>query len=411
MALPIVFNNQTYAIDFLSQDNNGVQSGVFENDGNNPQPYTLNGTVNSVGDPVVFTPSNGGNQFTIYATNLDNPNQIVFSENEDGTGFAIIASNTQLVEGETETFSETTLGDYTVVCYCPGTLILTERGEVPIEQLTIGDRVVTLHGGLEPIRWIGRRSYDGRFVNDNPMALPVCIKAGALGQNTPARDLYVSPGHALYIDGVLIHAHLLVNGVSITQVEAVDEVTYLNIELEQHDVILAEGTPAETFFDNGWRNVFENAAEYAELYLNDSRYQRVCAPQLHDGFQLEAIRARIDARAGIVCEPRATGPLQGYIDLTESGQVQGWARDLRQPNVPVMLDVLVDGQRIQRVLANLYRSDVRAAGHGSGRCGFVVSLPEEVRGHIEVRRSCDQAVLPRTSITPAGTTEPLAEAA
>lgn len=99
MALPIVFNNQTYNTNFLSQDNDGVQNNVFENEDNNPQPYTLNGTVNAVGDPVVFTSSNGSDQFTAYATNLDNPNKIVFSDNADGSGIAIIASNTQLLEG------------------------------------------------------------------------------------------------------------------------------------------------------------------------------------------------------------------------------------------------------------------------------------------------------------------------
>jgi Hint domain len=110
-------------------------------------------------------------------------------------------------------FTTTTDGsgdtDLSIACYCRGTLILTERDEV-VESLAIGDRAMTISGAARPIRWIGQRAYDGRFVAGNKAVLPIC--AGALAAGVPARDLWVSPGHSLYIDGVLGQSEHLLNG-------------------------------------------------------------------------------------------------------------------------------------------------------------------------------------------------------
>ena len=77
--------------------------------------------------------------------------------------------------------------------------------------------------------------------------LPVCIKAGALDDDLPKRDLWISPNHAMYLDGMLIEAKDLVNGVSIVQAESVEQIEYFHIELDSHDVIIAEGAPSESF--------------------------------------------------------------------------------------------------------------------------------------------------------------------
>ncbi len=82
-------------------------------------------------------------------------------------------------------------------CFCPGTRILTSRGKIPVETLVVGDLVKTAVRGFQPIRWIGRRAYDGRFIAGNHLALPVKIRRHALGFNVPSRDLHVSPGHAI----------------------------------------------------------------------------------------------------------------------------------------------------------------------------------------------------------------------
>jgi autotransporter passenger strand-loop-strand repeat protein len=185
-------------------------------------------------------------------------------------------------------------------CYCRGTMILTERGEVAVEDLAIGDAVVTVSGEARPIKWIGRRAYDGRFVTGNRAVLPIRIEAGALDDGVPARDLLVSPEHALYIDGVLVPAGLLVNGATITQVERIDRLEYFHIELDTHEVILAEGAPAESFVDCDNRGMFQNGAEFARLYPGDTRPTwDFCAKRLEEASaELTAIRAALRERAG-----------------------------------------------------------------------------------------------------------------
>lgn len=184
-------------------------------------------------------------------------------------------------------------------CYCRGTLIRTETGEVAVETLAIGDRVMTISGEAKPIKWAGRRTYDGRFIAGNTTKLPIRIAAGALAEGIPARDLWVSPEHALFIGGALVPAQLLVNGSTISQVRAVDSVEYFHIELEAHDVMFAEGAPAESYVECDNRAMFQNAGEFSVLYPGDERpSNQFCAPRLAEGTdELAAIRAVLQARA------------------------------------------------------------------------------------------------------------------
>jgi glycosyltransferase involved in cell wall biosynthesis len=198
----------------------------------------------------------------------------------------------------TATATATTTADITP-CYCDGTLILTDRGELPVETLAIGDRVITADGTARPIRWIGRRSYAGRFARGTHV-LPICFKAGALDVDSPRRDLWVSPHHAMFLDGVLIEAIDLVNGVSIFQAERVERVDYFHIELDSHDIIVAEGALSESFVDDDSRGMFQNAHEFAALYPDRlTQPARYCAPRIAFGTELEAVRRLIAHRAGI----------------------------------------------------------------------------------------------------------------
>ncbi len=190
------------------------------------------------------------------------------------------------------------LSQSTTPCFTPGTAIATGRGDRPVETLAIGDSVLTRDGTSRPIRWIGRRSFAGRFLAGKKHLLPVVIRAGALGDGLPRRDLRISPLHAMFLDGVLVPAWALVNGGSIVQDMACRAVEYIHIELDSHDVILAEGAPAETFLDDDSRGMFHNAAEYAALYPDASGEQPLyCAPRVESGEALEAIRRRIDGVA------------------------------------------------------------------------------------------------------------------
>jgi hypothetical protein len=297
---------------------------------------------------------------------------------------------------------ETGVGDFTssqsivttaaAPCYCPGTLILTDRGEVAVEILQIGDRLIT-PGGEEPIRWIGRRAYAGPFIAGRRDILPIRIRAGALGGNLPRRDLFVSPMHAMLLDGVLVPAGALVNGVSITQATEVEAVHYIHLELTRHSVIWAEGAASESFVDDNSRGMFHNAYEFAALYPGRQRIPTVyCAARVEDGDRLMAIKAEIDYRAGLAKAAKAL-PLRGVVDNLDGGMLCGWAQNPDSPEVPVCLEIVVDGIVIGQTLANLFRHDLRAAGIGSGRHSFKVLIPPTIDGLIEVRRAADAATV------------------
>jgi hypothetical protein len=127
--------------------------------------------------------------------------------------------------------------------------LLTPEGERKIEDLRIGDPLMTLSGEARPIEWIGRSVY--RLATDcryPASVLPVRIAMGALGPNLPHCDLFTSQHHAMWVDGLFIKAIDLVNGSSITVHSAIEtsEIEYLHVKLARHDVIFAEGAPSET---------------------------------------------------------------------------------------------------------------------------------------------------------------------
>ena len=120
-----------------------------------------------------------------------------------------------------------------------------------MEDLREGDLVPTVLGhGSTPIVWIGHRHVDCSRHPKPETVWPVRIRAGAFGPLCPSRDLWLSPDHALYVLDVLIPVKYLVNGHSIARVP-VDAITYYHIELPQHDVVLAEGLPVESYLDVG----------------------------------------------------------------------------------------------------------------------------------------------------------------
>ncbi len=298
----------------------------------------------------------------------------------------------------TDAASETTIAlESTAPCFAAGTRIATPRGDTAVETLKIGDSVRTASGVTQKIKWIGRRSYDGRFIAGNHLMLPVRIKRNAIAENIPSRDLLVSPGHAICIDDVLVPAWRLINGVSITQAERVESVTYFHIELPGHNVIFAEGCPAESFFNDdkyNHRDRFQNVAEYHELYPVGTDASAMCLTRVESGFHLREIQGGINARAGVAEQPETIGELRGYVEQAGAGGVvSGWAQNVALPETPVRLDIVVNGH-IYHVLANGYRGDLRAAGLGSGTHGFELILPHDiVNPAVEVLRYIDQTAL------------------
>lgn len=152
-------------------------------------------------------------------------------------------------------------------CFLPGTRIRTTEGEINIEELRIGENVLTASGETKQIKFIGRRKVSRKRTGSWNGAGPVKISRFAIDGKAPHSDLYVSPAHAIYVDGVLIPAGNLVNGVTIVadaKREALS-LTYLHIELDTHEPILAEGLAVESFQRDN-TEAFDNAGEYVRLY-------------------------------------------------------------------------------------------------------------------------------------------------
>jgi hypothetical protein len=182
-------------------------------------------------------------------------------------------------------------------CFCAGTLIRCAAGDVAVENLSVGDLVVTVSGETRPVRWIGSR----RIKDPAREQWPVRVMTAAFGRDAPARDLLLSPGHAVcvYVAGeVLVPVGELVNGVSVVR-EAAAEVSYWHVELESHDVLVAEGLPCESYLDTGNREWFGRA--YGRLPTVDSDRKLTlcdsCRPFVAEGPIVEAIREQLSARA------------------------------------------------------------------------------------------------------------------
>jgi Ca2+-binding RTX toxin-like protein len=144
-----------------------------------------------------------------------------------------------------------------IPCFTPGTAIATPRGEKLVEELKVGDKVITRDNGLQEIRWIGQRALSGEELTRSPHLRPVLIRAGSLGHGLPERDMLLSPQHrillnsdraALYFEEreVLAAAKHLVGIEGVSQVET-RSATYIHFMCDQHEVVLSNGTWTESF--------------------------------------------------------------------------------------------------------------------------------------------------------------------
>jgi hypothetical protein len=212
--------------------------------------------------------------------------------------------NFQKIDGSSTVYSQ---GWESIVCFAEGTRIVTPNGEDAVENLRAGDMVLAMRdgqAGFEPLRWVG--FMDVAVPRNATMAAktaPILIKAGAIAPGMPARDLRVSPDHAMEVDGHLIPAKHLVNGESIIQEIWCKRVRYFHLELEAHGLLLSEGTWSESYLDDGNRHAFNNAA-LTGLFLDfeagrsKGEYDHLaCLPVLRQGLKLDEIHGRLALRA------------------------------------------------------------------------------------------------------------------
>jgi hypothetical protein len=183
-------------------------------------------------------------------------------------------------------------------CLLAGTMLLTPSGERPVEDIRPGDEVLTADGEAVTVRWVGRQSLISMFA---ARALPIVIHAGALADNVPSRDLHVSPDHAILLDGYLVCAQALVNGTTITVMgNPPAQLDYYHLELDTQRIIIADGTPVESFVDNVTRAGFDNYHEWVALGLEPQPVQELELPRVKSARQLPTpVRERLDAREAL----------------------------------------------------------------------------------------------------------------
>ncbi len=144
-----------------------------------------------------------------------------------------------------------------IPCFTPGARIATPRGEVLVESLKEGDKIITRDNGIQEIRWIGSRSLNHNELRKGPHLRPILIKAGSLGDGLPERDMLVSPQHRMLVANdrtqlyfeeseVLVAAKHLVNHSTIQYMDTL-RTTYIHFMFDQHEVVLADGAWTESF--------------------------------------------------------------------------------------------------------------------------------------------------------------------
>jgi len=139
-----------------------------------------------------------------------------------------------------------------VICFTPGTLILTETGERPVEALKPGDRIVTRDNGVQTLQWLGKRKISSDQMEANEKLRPVLIQPELIGADAP---LLVSPQHGVLIrpegrDEVLVRAtHLArINGGKARIARGIRQVTYIHLMFDAHQIVFANGAPSESFY-------------------------------------------------------------------------------------------------------------------------------------------------------------------
>lgn len=254
----------------------------------------------------IGTVYSGNWNVTFLAIDPDNGNaplpgsNVVFTNVTDNQIINLGASTTVFSEIR---FTPTTAGglaidslNATLLCFLEGTMIATPDGEKPVEDLRAGDVVLTADGGTTTVEWLGEQPVETRLSNPAKVN-PIRIRAGALGENVPARDLLVSPDHAIGIGGYLVNASALVNGSTVTREAQMPGkgFTYFHVETGTHELLLAEGCPAESYVDFIGRDAFVNGAERGDA----PAIPEMAAPRISAARHLPpAIRETLARQAG-----------------------------------------------------------------------------------------------------------------
>ena len=168
-----------------------------------------------------------------------------------------------------KTFTQSDGSGGVITCFLPGTLIATDEGESPVEQVLVGDFVSATVGDQKVSReviWVGSNHVQVRpELSDDRAGYPVRILKNAISENVPFKDMLITSEHCLCIDGNFIPARMLVNGISIFYDKTITSYDYYHIETAEHSVITADGMLTESYLDTGNRKSFQSDANVVRI--------------------------------------------------------------------------------------------------------------------------------------------------
>ena len=247
-------------------DSDGTGDSIFgdKTDGDSADVPDQDATASTVAEISVGDTVDSRYFYTVTGSDGSSGKVYFLATNSANNYGSIMASDFPLTPGVTYTFVAfdrhgSTPYSNLVPCFGKGTRIDTKTGSVPVEHLQIGDPVRTLDHGYQPVRWIGSKKLDLIDLAIQPKLLPIRIAKGALGPDTPNRDLLVSPQHRVLVrsriaqrmfdsGGVLIPANKLLELDGVSVAKGTKQVEYFHLLFDQHQIIYSDGAVTESLF-------------------------------------------------------------------------------------------------------------------------------------------------------------------
>ncbi|MGX7345507.1 Hint domain-containing protein [Acetobacter pasteurianus] len=398
---------------------NAVVSGLLNSDGSansnvsfimNGVPGTFGGSSGKIG--IVGQYATTGSTLEVEAASSSNPiegqtatgvhygvNVLVPSPYNEGNPYnQVILSYTELADGSYKIDGGTT--SYT--CFLSGSMIRTPEGDVAVENIKIGDEVVTFDWKnnrevTQPVVWVGK-SHAFAYANmpDDEAGYPVRVQKDAIAEGVPYKDMLITPEHCLFFEGKFVPARMLVNGVSITYDKSITSYEYYHVETEQHSVITADGMLTESYLDTGNRSSFRQEGKVASLRNAAKSWENDAGASLCvDRAFVEPLFRKLEARNKDLASSQASVELTQDPDLhliTESGAV---IRPVRHdgPRYSFMLPANIASVRIVSRASRAadvigpFVDDRRMMGVAVADVCFVTAKHQEaVTAHLQVEK-------------------------
>ncbi|MBF0860898.1 tail fiber protein [Gluconobacter kanchanaburiensis] len=248
-------------------------------------------------------------------------------------------------------------------CFCRGSRIRTSKGDIPIEEIQIGDHIIAFDddvtkGTIRQVTWVGHsRAVVRTRLPDDESGYPVRLLKGAIAHNVPYKDMLITSEHCLFLDGRFVPVRMLINGRSIFFDKSIVSYDYYHVETEDHSVIMADGVLTESYLDTGNRRAFDQNGPVVSIRQSRNlTWDDAAAPLDVSRHFVEPLFRSLQSRADHVeYSGRSQAPILTYEDglrlVTEAGQI---LHPIRKAKDRVMFKI-PSGVRSVRILSNASR--------------------------------------------------------